>query len=127
MSDLATHPRSSDELWLTASCDLPERLDEIVEQSRERGVVPVHGGAAYRWEFECAGSILRVTVETVGPTADGDPVLWLGAHGDPPALVPIRLDAGTGQADLERLLADPERPDPQVLAIDLTTGVVWRI
>jgi len=115
------------EIWIVPSCDLQGRLDGEIEAALERGVVPVHGGEAYRWAFECDGALLQATVETVGPTADGDPILWLGATGNPPRLVPIRLDVGAGQGDLERLLADPQRPEPQVIAIDPSTGVVWRI
>ena len=114
-------------LWLGAGCDLQRRLDEQIGALEARGVVPVHGGEAYRWAFECDGAVLRATVQTVGATADGDPILWLGAAGDPPRLVPIRLDAGSGQGDLERLLSDPGRPEPQVIAVDPATGVVWRI
>ncbi len=117
---------STDEVWLSASCDLEQRLRETVATLAARGVVPVHGGEAYHWSFSCDGPSLAITVETVGATADGDPVIWLGAAGDPPRMVPVRLDVGAGQAELQRLLVDPGRPDPQTLTVDLATGVVWR-
>lgn len=116
-----------DEVWLAAGCDMDRRLRDEVTRLEGEGVVPVHGVAGYAWDFSCdGGGTLRMEVATLGAEADGDPVLWLGAATDPPRLVPIRLQVGAGQTELERLLTDPDRPEPQILAVDLASGVVWR-
>lgn len=116
----------TDEVWLTAGCDLEERLAGVREALAAEGVVPVHGLDGPRWSFHCQGATLRLTVEGAPPGDDGDPVLWVGARGDPPRIVPVRLDVGAGQPDLRRWLADEPGPEARTLAVDLATGVVWR-
>jgi hypothetical protein len=63
---------------------------------------------------------------TTGPGGGADePVLWVGAGGDPPVVVEIRLDAGAGQTRLIEALADPQRSEPVTVFVDTTTSVLW--
>jgi hypothetical protein len=115
-----------DEVWLAAGCDLEERLRATRAALEAEGVVPVHGLAGPSWTFRCQGSTLHITVEGPTPAGEGEPVLWVGARGDPPRIIPIRLDVGVGQPDLRRWLAEVPGPGPRSLAVDLATGVVWQ-
>jgi hypothetical protein len=116
----------ADEIWLAAGCDVEERLRSAREVLEAEGAVPIHGLDGPSWAFRCQGSTLHVTVEGPAPGGDGDPVLWVGALGDPPRVVPIRLDVGVGQQDFRRWLAEAPGPGPRSLAVDLATGVVWQ-
>lgn len=114
-----------DEVWLDATCDLPAQVEAAVADLRDRGVVEVVGGQPYHWEFSCSGETLDVTVRFADVPGGGDPVLWLGAATDPPRIVPIRLQVGAGQVQLEERVRRCDAGESARFHVDLATGVVW--
>ncbi len=112
--------------WIRADCDVSRRLEERVAELEGQGVRPVVGGQPYTWSFGCEGSTLRAVVATGAGGGGADPVLWLGAAVDPPRVEEIWLDVGSGQPRLLELLGDPARPDPLIVRVETTTGVIWR-
>jgi len=110
---------------VAASCDVEQRAGDEIKALLERGVVEVAGAQPYEWSFACEGGTLRVDVRALTAISDGDPVLWLGAAADPPRLVAVRLDVGSGQESLSRQLALIPRGETRRMNVDLATGVVW--
>jgi hypothetical protein len=123
--DPPTAPPPPEEVWIDASCELCERLQQRVDELRAQGVVEVVGGQPFRWEFDCEGDTLAVTVHAADLPGEVEPILWLGAGAAPPRIVPVRLRVGSGQPQLEQRLARCDGGEPVRFHVDLATGVVW--
>ncbi len=121
----AAQSPAPEDVWIDASCDVAERLRSRVDDLTSQGVVEVVGGQPYRWEFECEGETLTATVRARDLSGGMEPILWLGAGGDPPRVVPVRLRVGSGQPQLEQRLARCEGGAAVRFHVDLATGVVW--
>lgn len=114
-----------EDVWIDASCDVAERLQQQVRDLGAQGVVEVVGGQPFRWEFACQGETLTATVRAADQHGEEEPILWLGAGGDPPRVVPVRLRVGSGQPQLEQRLIRCEGGAAVQFHVDLATGVVW--
>jgi hypothetical protein len=121
----AAQSPTPEDIWIDAACDVAERLRSRVDGLVAQGVVEVVGGQPYRWEFDCGGETLDVTVRAGDLRGGVEPILWLGAGGDPPRVVPVRLRVGSGQPQLEQRLARCEGDEAVRFHVDLATGVVW--